>query len=164
MDQQNNAVFQELATLPACHVEGRLRRCRGSLLVCGGLDGLVGLGDVCQIEPTQHNHCEYPGSPAQCREPLLGEVVALDEAGVHLLPYGEIKGLGLGARVRIARGHDRLCPGPGWLGRILDPLSRPLDQGPPLPPGPISYPVHGTLCRRTGGATSGPAWISACAR
>jgi flagellum-specific ATP synthase len=143
MEQQNNASFQELAAMPRYQIEGRLRRCRGSLLVCGGLDGLVGLGDVCQIETAQHNYCEYTGSPARCREALLGEVVALDEAGVHLLPYGEIKGLGLGARVRIARGHDRLCPGVGWLGRILDPLGRPLDQGPPLPPGPIPYPVHG---------------------
>ena len=43
-------------------------------------------------------------------EPVLAEVVALDEAGVHLLPFSELDGIGLGARVRLATGHDRVRP------------------------------------------------------
>ena len=66
-----------------------MRRCRGTLLVCGGLTGLVGLGDTCQIERRSHNQSECSD-----REPLLGEVVALDEAGVHLLPFSELDGVG----------------------------------------------------------------------
>ena len=109
-------------------------------MVCGGLDGMVGLGDICEIDARSHNHCEYPdGHPA----PLLAEVVGLEEGGAHLLPFGEVRRLGLGARVRIASGYDRLCPGAGWLGRIVDPLGRALDDGPPLPADPVSYPVHG---------------------
>jgi flagellum-specific ATP synthase len=31
----------------------------------------------------------------------------------------------------------------GWLGRVVDPLGRPLDGGGPLPPGPLLRPVRG---------------------
>ena len=143
MGAQNQSLLQGLQALPCYRVQGRLRRCRGSLLVCGGLDGLVGLGDVCEVEVELHNHCECPGSADRASDPLLAEVVALEEGGVLLSPFGEVRKLGLGARVRIARGYDHLCPGAGWLGRIVDPLGRPLDEGPPLPPGPVPYPIHG---------------------
>jgi flagellum-specific ATP synthase len=142
MSENDQSLRQALAALPRYRVEGRVRRCRGSLLVCGGLDGLVGLGDLCEIETRSYNHCEYPDARDRC-DPLLAEVVGLEEGGAHLLPLGEVQSLALGARVRIANGYDRLCPGAGWLGRIVDPLGRPLDQGPPPPPGPVPYPVHG---------------------
>jgi len=40
---------------------------------------------------------------------MLGEVVALDGARVHLLPFGELDGVGP-ERVTPARGHDRIRP------------------------------------------------------
>ncbi len=106
--------------------------------MCAGLAGVVGLGDTCLIEPGSHNPDEYSG----CREPLLGEVVALDEIGVHILPFSELEGVGLGARIRVARGYDRVRPDPSWLGRVLDPLGRALDAGPALAAGPVPYPLH----------------------
>ena len=119
-----------------------MRRCRGTLLVCGGLSGLVGLGDTCRIEFRSHNQRECAWRAAGDREPLLGEVVALDEAGVHLLPFIELAGIGLDARVTLARGHDRIRPSTRWIGRALDPLARPLDGGPAPPWGAASYPLH----------------------
>ena len=71
-----------------------MRRCRGTLLVCGGLSGLVGLGDTCRIEPRSHNQGECPSAGAGDREPLLSEVVASGEVGVHLLPFGDPAGRG----------------------------------------------------------------------
>ena len=97
-----------------------MRRCRGTLLVCGGLTGVVGLGDTCLIESGSHNQSEYLAS----REPLLGEVVALDETGVHILPFSELEGIGLGARIRVARGYDRVRPDTSWLARFLNPEAR----------------------------------------
>jgi flagellum-specific ATP synthase len=100
---------------------------------------VVGLGDTCLIEARSHNRDECLPSPTPAREPLLGEVVALDDAGVHLLPFSELEGVGLGARVTLAHGHDRIRPDPGWIGRTLDPLARPLDGRPPPPPGARTY-------------------------
>ncbi|MCC2664756.1 MAG: fliI, partial [Geminicoccaceae bacterium] len=132
-------LVQWLSQIDAYRVAGRIRRCRGTLLVCGGLAGVVGLGDTCLIEARSHNLDECLPTPTLAREPLLGEVVALDDAGVHLLPFSEADGVGLGARVTLARGHDRIRPGPGWIGRTLDPLARPLDGRPPPPPGARTY-------------------------
>jgi flagellum-specific ATP synthase len=131
--------FQELDDLGRYRIAGRVRRCEGMRLVCGGLSGLVGLGDVCVIERPRHNPHEYDAAPA---EPLLGEVVALDGAGVHLLPFSELTGIGLGARVTPAAGLGRVRPGAGWLGRVLDPLARALDGGPAPVPGPAAYALQ----------------------
>ena len=46
--------FQELDGLGRYRLAGRVRRCEGTRLVCGGLSGLVGLGDVCVIERPRH--------------------------------------------------------------------------------------------------------------
>jgi flagellum-specific ATP synthase len=132
-----NKLLQQLSDIEPHWIEGQVRRCRGTLLVCGGLTGVVGLGDTCLIEPGSHNHGEY----SEGCEPLLGEVVALDEIGVHILPFSELEGIGLGARIRVARGYDRVRPDPSWLGRVLDPLGRALDAGPALAAGPVSYPL-----------------------
>jgi flagellum-specific ATP synthase len=119
-----------------------VRSCRGTLLVCGGLSGMVGLGDTCLIEPRSHNHAGCPRPGAAARAPLLGEVVAVDDAGVHLLPFSELEGVGLDARVTLTRGLDRIRPGLGWLGRVLDPLAQPLDGGPAPGWGSAAYPLH----------------------
>jgi flagellum-specific ATP synthase len=103
---------------------------------------MVGLGDTCLIEPRSHNRDECPWSGGLGREPLLGEVVALDDAGVHLLPFSELEGVGLDARVTLTRGLDRLRPSPDWIGRVLDPLARPLDDGPAPSWGDAIYPLH----------------------
>ncbi len=119
-----------------------MRSCRGTLLVCGGLTGVVGLGDTCLVEPLSHNHRECPRPSPVAREPLLGEVVALDEAGVHLLPFSELQGVGLDARVTLTGGLDRIRPDLGWIGRVLDPLARPLDNRPAPGWGSLAYPLQ----------------------
>jgi flagellum-specific ATP synthase len=131
-----------LGEIEPYRIRGRVRSCRGTLLVCGGLAGMVGLGDTCLIEPRGHNRHEYPWPAAGDPEPLLGEVVAVDDAGVHLLPFSELEGVGLDARVTLVRGLDRIRPTLGWLGRVLDPLARPLDDGPTPEWGPAAYPLH----------------------
>ena len=133
---------QQLSEIEPYRIEGRVRRCRGTLLVCGGLGGMVGLGDTCLIDCDAHNHNEHSPSVAAAREPLLAEVVALDDAGVHLLPFSELEGVGLGARVTLARGYDSIRPGTAWIGRALDPLARPLDDLPAPRPGSRPYPLH----------------------
>src|SRR5690606_27654125 len=128
---------QQLSTLPPYRVSGRVRRCRGQSVVCEGLSTLLGLGDTCWIEQSRHN-------PRECTGPagsLLAEVVAVDPDGVHLLPFDRLDGVGIGARVVVARDQASIQPSEGWLGRVLDAFGRPLDGGPPLPRGGVRYAI-----------------------
>jgi flagellum-specific ATP synthase len=101
---------------------------------------MVGLGEVCLIDPAGCNLGEYQEGATR-REPLLAEVVALDEADVQLLPFSELAGIGLGARVTPLRGLQSVRPDRSWIGRMLDPLARPLDDRGALPAGPAAYPL-----------------------
>jgi flagellum-specific ATP synthase len=55
------------------------------------------------------------------------------------MPFTEMDGIGPGCIARAAlSGRERgsvIHPGPAWLGRIIDPLGRPLDERGPLPRG-----------------------------
>ena len=65
-------------------------------------------------------------------DPVLAEVVALNGERVTCLPYGDTTGLSVGALVEDTRGPLPVSVGEELLGRVLDGLGRPIDDGPPL--------------------------------
>jgi flagellum-specific ATP synthase len=64
--------------------------------------------------------------------PLVGEVVALGERGPIAMPFGELRGVRVGAPAE-PLGRSLEVP-VGWplLGRVVDGLGNPLDDGPSL--------------------------------
>lgn len=62
---------------------------------------------------------------------LGGEIVRLSAAGATVLPEEDPEGLVLGARVALL-GPAAIAPDASWLGRIVDPMGRPLDGRPLL--------------------------------
>ena len=75
------------------------------------------------------------GATVRLAEPgleLSGEVVAVGEGTVTCMPYGEVKGLRVGARVDGSDRPSSIFVGQQLLGRVIDALGRPLDDGPPL--------------------------------
>ncbi|MFZ1481850.1 MAG: flagellum-specific ATP synthase FliI, partial [Paracoccaceae bacterium] len=60
---------------------------------------------------------------------LGGEIVRLSTAGATVLPEDDPEGLKIGARVELL-GPATIAPDIGWLGRIVDPVGRPLDGRP----------------------------------
>lgn len=87
-----------------------------------GIGDLVLMGDDTSVARTNHGHAE----------PVVGEVVALDEHAATVLPYGHLRGRAVGEPVR-ALGRQLLAPvGRGLLGRVLDGQGNPIDGGPPL--------------------------------
>jgi flagellum-specific ATP synthase len=71
------------------------------------------------------------------------EVVALREGGAvaEVMPYAPLQGIAAGAACRLA-GEAALEVDDTWLGRVLDPLGRPLDGRGPLPPGRRARPLR----------------------
>ena len=102
------------AARPRCI--GKVRRVVGLNLVVSGLEAAI--GDAVEIE-----------TPAG---PLAAEVVALRDEGLVCMPYGELRGVRSGAAATVSGGALAVPVGEALLGRVLDGLGRPIDDGPGL--------------------------------
>ena len=73
------------------------------------------IGDICEIESLDKT------------QTVLAEVVGVEGLNVYLLPYTDLEGIGFGSKV-INLNHVLKIPvGKNMLGRIVDPLGRPID-------------------------------------
>ncbi len=125
---------------------GRVERIQGQMLYCSG--PVAQVGETCRIFPSKFNPCtrqentELAGQPGQAAVPeLYGEVVGLEREHCYIMLYDQPSGLRVGDEV-IALGHELEVPvSMDLLGRVVDPLVRPLDNR-----GPIAsftkYPVQ----------------------
>ena len=96
---------------------GRVAAIRAGIVEVGGLNHSASVGDrVGFLNGT-----------------LFGEVVGLSPDHALVLPEGPTDGLSIGAGVELLF-RPTLAPCDDWIGRIVDPLGRPLD-GRPLPSG-----------------------------
>ncbi|TDG13304.1 hypothetical protein E2C05_30090, partial [Paracraurococcus ruber] len=81
-----------------------------------------------------------PGFQGGIQDAMVpAEVVALRGGLATALALGPLDGLGPGTPAHLAP-PALLAPDDTWLGRVLDPLGRPLDGRGPLRPGPAPRP------------------------
>lgn len=92
---------------------GKVSQFFGLVVEANGPD--VFLGEVCEI---------YSRSESQ---PILAEVVGLKDGKVLLMPYGELRGIGLGSEVIATGDYLKVRVGNNILGHVLDGLGRPID-------------------------------------
>jgi flagellum-specific ATP synthase len=97
-------------------VQGRLRAAVGLRLQVDGITAAI--GDVVQV------HTPRTAVPA--------EVVAVGESGLSCMPLGDLTGVSTDALVTPTGGPLLVPVGRGLLGRVLDGLGRPIDDGPAL--------------------------------
>ncbi|MFE3836776.1 FliI/YscN family ATPase [Pseudogemmobacter sonorensis] len=116
----------EIAAIQPMRDVGRLRELSRGLLRVSGLSRAA-LGDRVEVETASG--------------PLGGEVIRLSLRGALVLPEADPEGLAIGAAVELL-GPVAIAPDRGWLGRIVDPLGRPLD-GRPLLSGVARRPMLG---------------------
>ncbi|MFD1882578.1 FliI/YscN family ATPase [Paracoccus pacificus] len=64
---------------------------------------------------------------------LVGEIIGLSNDIAHVLAEGPLEGVAIGVETELLPA-PRIAPCDGWIGRVVDPLGRPLD-GTPLPQG-----------------------------
>ena len=110
------SVAEQLAPLTPWRARGTLSRVVGLEAECKGLRGA--LGDLVSIRVADRS------VPAQ--------VVAVREDALLLAPYGDLEGVSPGAAVEQAGGGLQLRVGPDLVGRVVDALGRPIDDGPAL--------------------------------
>ena len=97
---------------------GRVIASVGSVIEAEGLPAR--LGSICRVESEDG------------KSSFRAEVVGFRDRRFLLMPLGEAGGVGPGARIRLLRHLPDTPGGDGCLGRVLDPLGRPIDGGPPL--------------------------------
>jgi len=115
-------------------VYGKVHRIVG--LVVEGSCPRSSIGALCEI------------SPLHGGDAIPAEIVGYNNDRALLMPLGELRGLGPGSLIRVRKEQAAIGVGNGLLGRVLDGMGQPLDQGPPpvlphekalysLPPGPM---------------------------
>lgn len=122
---------QKLSRLPLYRRIGHVTRV--SELGVESAGPVVALGDTCLL-----------GTPAG--EGIEAEVVAIREGRVTLMPYGDCKGLAVGAEVLALDTQPSVRVGPGLLGQVVDAFAQPLVGGTrvqagrdmPLHPAPLN--------------------------
>lgn len=73
------------------------------------------IGDICEIETLDKSSV------------ILSEVVGVEGLNVYLLPYTDIDGIGYGSKVTNLNHVLEIPVGKELIGRIVDPLGRPID-------------------------------------
>ncbi|SHF33050.1 flagellum-specific ATP synthase [Litoreibacter ascidiaceicola] len=122
MTQQNfNALLSTINDIPRVFRDGSVCSTSANLVQVRGLCSFGQVGDLVILHP-------------QNAPSVFGEILALRETVVDILPETGSTGIALDDRVSHL-GPKRIMPDNSWLGRIIDPLLRPLD-GRPLIKGP----------------------------
>lgn len=118
----------ELASLPPCHVDGRVVAAAGLSVDIAGIAPHVRLGDRVGLAMRDGRFVD-------------AEIVSFRDGLTRAMAFGPLEGVGTGSVARVvppARGAQvgGLRVSDAWLGRIIDPLGRPIDGRGPMPAGP----------------------------
>lgn len=111
-------LIRRISTLPRLTRYGRVVRITGLVVEAVGID--VGVGEICQISSLTDG------------KSVLAEVCGFHDKGVLLMSLGELEGVHPGSMVVPMGRSFGVDVGPELLGRVLDGLGRPLDDGPPI--------------------------------
>lgn len=115
MFEKYNAVLEDLD--PIKYI-GRVQRVKGLMIESHGPHGMV--GELCLIDVPKG------------RGTVPAEIVGFTEDSVQLMPFEGMEGIEAGCRI-IATGESLSIPvSERLLGRVLDSLGRPLDNGPTI--------------------------------
>ncbi|WP_420023236.1 FliI/YscN family ATPase [Cereibacter azotoformans] len=126
MSAEFEGLISEIRAIPISRRYGRVTEIARGTIAATGLTSGAGLGDRVIVHGTNGE--------------IGGEVLRLSHQEVTILPDAAIEGLSIGDQVELV-GSAEIAPDDSWIGRIVDPLGRPLD-GRPLFRGPIARPLR----------------------
>src|SRR5271165_830633 len=97
-------------------ISGTVTHMVGLVVEVEGLIGLAAIGDRLALQ-TRQEHV------------IPAEVIGFRGALLQAMAYGSLDGLAHGSKaLLLGAGHARLDVASSWLGRVIDPLGKPLDQ------------------------------------
>ena len=110
--------IQQIDSICPIRAEGQVTKVVGTIIEGNG--PAMPVGGVCQI------------LPPNVFNPIAAEVVGFREGRLLLMPLGKSEGVGPGSEIIAERYQPTVDIGVDMLGRVLDGLGNPLDDGPPL--------------------------------
>ncbi len=110
--------LEAVAAADLARHRGRVTNLIGLVVEATGLRAEV--GEICHIDG------------GRTRAPIPAEVVGFRDGRTLLMPLGPLQGIGPGRTVTPTGRSLQLPVGDALLGRVVDGLGRPLDEGPPL--------------------------------
>jgi flagellum-specific ATP synthase len=124
------SVLTELELIPSTQLYGRVAAVQGLLLEVAGAERALSVGARCRIQ-------------GRGGAELAAEVVGFRNNRALMMPFGALDGVGVGCKALVAERQPVVYPSREWLGRVVNAMGEPIDGGPPLPNGPVAYPVRG---------------------
>ena len=133
--QRSATALAVLDQIPAVRLEGRVAGVAGLAVEVGGLSQHLSVGDRIALR-------------SRAGRDVPAEIVGFHGGLAQAMTYAPADGLGPGGAALAA------LPPPGavhgavlavsdaWIGRVIDPLGRPLDRRGPLPRGKVALPVR----------------------
>ncbi|HVC62803.1 MAG TPA: flagellar protein export ATPase FliI [Acetobacteraceae bacterium] len=138
------ACYAALRRIPRLRLAGRVAGISGLVVDIDGLGGHVSVGDRLLLE-------------ARDGRGVQAEIVGFRADLVQAMPFDSLDGLGPGSSaVQASEPGGGLAVADAWLGRVLDPLGRPLDGRGALPPGAAARPLRVAAPEATARARLGP--------
>ena len=136
-----------LSDMPGCIVSGQVSGISGLAVEVSGLDRHVSVGDRILLRGRDDHD-------------VPAEIVGFRNKAANAMAYAPLDGIGPGGSATFGIGAatlpGRLAPTDAWLGRVMDPLGRPMDGKGRLPVGPVSRPVRAGPPEATLRARLGP--------
>ena len=156
--ERSAACQAQLRDIAPIYLEGRVTGLSGLVVEIDGLSGHVSVGDRLSLS-------------ARDGQGVSAEIVGFRQGMAQAMPFGTVDGLGPGSAALFRAGKGKgqtedaafsfggggtLAVTDSWLGRVLDPLGRPLDGHGPLPAGPRTRLVRAAPPDATQRARLGP--------
>ena len=104
-----------LTDQPLAHRSGELLGFNGLVVEAHGPDATI--GELCEIESAADG------------QRIRAEVVGFRDGRVLLMPFGHLRGVSIGARVRALGCSLQVPVGRAMIGRVIDAFGGPLDGG-----------------------------------
>ena len=143
-----------IVQLPLFRLEGRVSAVSGLAIEISGAAQHLSIGDRVEIA-------------SRGSDPIPAEVIGFRDGRVQAMPFGVLSQIGSASRAYagarpdssgrpVFGGNGALFVSDAWLGRVLDPLGRPLDGLGPVVRGDTPRPARGSPPEATGRARLGP--------
>ncbi|MDA0939207.1 MAG: FliI/YscN family ATPase [Proteobacteria bacterium] len=122
-------IINEIKLMRHFSVSGRVIAVEEMFIKAEGLSSYVCIGTHCNIHTLDGKKC-------------IAEVVAMNDSICTLMPFGDVNGVYLYAKVEVGQSiHKSIYPHENWRGRIINGLGMPIDNKGPLPIGSRGYEI-----------------------